>query len=151
MSGGGVRDPEVSGTALTGLSSPALASSTSMRASLVQRAFLPSPLEEAPGPARLDAFARLRGMFTIAAIGFDLSIYFGFRDSAQFDPRVLAWFAWLNVTLLSISSALCFFMLRKRSRWFATASLVGLTLELFTSVVWIQLTGSVSSYFLIVI
>jgi hypothetical protein len=160
MSGGGVRDPQVSGTAVTGLSSPALtnaatpangASTSSFPSSLVQRAFLPSPLEELPGPARLDAFARLRGIFTLVAIGFDIITYFSFRDSPRFDPHVLAVFATINVTLLSISGALCWFVLRKRSRWFVPASLVGLTLELFTSIVWIQMTGSVSSYFLIVI
>jgi hypothetical protein len=158
MSGGGSHDPKVSGTAITGVSPvamlkpvPSAASSMSIRASLVQRAFLPSPLEETPGPARLDAFARLRGMFTLAAVIFDLGIYFGFRDSSQFDAGVLAWFAGLNVTLLCVSAALCFFVLRRRSRWFVPASLVGLTIELFTSVVWIQLTGSVSSYFLIII
>jgi hypothetical protein len=160
MSGGGARDDgamsrggAVSGTAVTGMSSPELGfvSSTTTRASLVQRAFLPSPLEELPGPARIDAFARLRAMFTLAAIGVDLGIYFGFRDSSHFDSRVLAWFVTINVTLLSISGALAWFVLRKKSRWFVPSSLVGLSLELFTSVAWIQLTGSVSSYFLIVI
>ena len=52
---------------------------------------------------------------------------------------------------LSISAALCFFVLRRRSRWYLPASLLGLTIEVFTSVVWIQLTGTVSSYFLIVV
>ncbi len=144
MSGGVAREPVVSVTAATGVS-------RTHSASLVQRAFRPSPLEETPGPSRLDAFARLRGWFTLGAINLDIGIYLSFRGSAHFDPRALAWFVWLNVPLLAISTLLCFFVLRRKSRWFVPASVLGIAIETFTSIVWIQLTGTVSSYFLIVV
>src|SRR5690349_19660346 len=111
MSGGVAREPVVSATAATGVS-------RTHSASLVQRAFRPSPLEETPGPSRLDAFARLRGWFTLGAINLDIGIYLSFRGSAHFDARALAWFVWLNVPLLAISTLLCFFVLRRKSRWF---------------------------------
>jgi hypothetical protein len=122
-----------------------------VRASLVRRAFWPSPLEEAPGPARTDAFARLRGVFTVIAMFFDLGIYLTYRNSPHFDADMLAAFAVINISLLAVSATLCFTVLRRRGRWFAPLSVVGLTIEMFTSVVWIQLTGTVSSYFLLVI
>jgi hypothetical protein len=140
--GGGV----ISATAATGVSG-----SRPPRVSLVRRALWPSPLEEVPGPARVDAFARLRGIFTLISIAVDVGIYLGFRGSSQFDPAVLRWFLLLNVPLLCVSCTLCFFVLRRRHRWYMPAQLLCLSIEMFTSIVWIQLTGSVSSYFLIVI
>lgn len=127
------------------------ASSTLQPASLLRRAFLPSPLEEAPGPARIDAFARLRALFTLAAVVVDLGIYIAFRDAPLFDRRALQWFVGINVPLLAVSGALAWFVLRRRGRWYVPLSFVGLSIEVFTSMCWIQLTGSVSSYFLIVI
>jgi hypothetical protein len=156
MSGGGSRNaagapiPDAPTAPSTGRERVDSLRSTTTSASLVRRAFLPSPLEESPGPARTDAFARLRFVFTIAAIALDLGIYFSYRGSPHFDARALSWFVWLNVPLLAVSGTLCLF-LRKRGPWFVPLSLVGLSIEMFTSVVWIQLTGTVSSYFLIVI
>jgi predicted Ser/Thr protein kinase len=149
MSGGAARDTSTIASAATVAS--AATAPTPPRVSLVARAFMPSPLEEPPGPARIDTFARLRAIITLTAIALDLGIYLGFRDSPHFDARALHTFAWLNVSLLSVSASLCWFVLRRKSRWFVPASLVGLTLEVFTSVVWIQLTGTVSSYFLIIL
>ncbi|HTL37467.1 MAG TPA: serine/threonine-protein kinase [Kofleriaceae bacterium] len=136
----------VSATAATGVSG-----FQPPRVSLVRRALWPSPLEEAPGPARVDTFARLRGLFTLISIAVDVGVYLGFRGSSHFNATMLRWFFFLNVPLLAVSAILCFFVLRRRSRWYTPAQLVSLTFEMFTSIVWIQLTGSVSSYFLIVV
>jgi hypothetical protein len=149
MSGGGTR--EAASPRLGDAPTAAATGAMTRRDSLARRAFLPSPLEESPGPARIDAFARMRGIFTLIAIVFDIGIYVTYRGSPHFDSNALAWFCWINVSLLCISGSLCFFFLRARGRWFAAFSVLGLAIEMFTSMVWIQLTGSVSSYFLIVI
>ncbi|MBA3395417.1 MAG: serine/threonine protein kinase [Deltaproteobacteria bacterium] len=120
-------------------------------ASLARRAFLPSPLEEAPGPARIDAFARLRAMFAVSAILLDLGIYFGFRGSSHFDQRALAWFACINIPLLALDVVLTWTVLRRQGRFYNLLAHVVIVLEAFTVLVWIQLTGSLSSYFLMAI
>jgi hypothetical protein len=55
----------------------------------------------------------------------------------------------INVPLLAVSATLCFTVLRRRGRWYMPLSLVSLAIETFTSMCWVQLTGSVSSYFLL--
>lgn len=119
--------------------------------SLVRRAYLPSPLEEAPGPGRIYAFARLRASICVGAILFDLAFYFALRGYPAFDPAALTWFVGIAVPLLALSGSLSWFVLRRKGRWFMPLNLVCITCEMGTSVMWIQLTGSVSSYFLIVI
>ncbi|HUS30672.1 MAG TPA: serine/threonine-protein kinase [Kofleriaceae bacterium] len=141
MLGGGVRDERAVAATVT----------ASTQISLVRRAFLPSPLETRPGPAQIDAFARLRGWFTLSAIVVDIAIYFGFRGSPRFDADALRGFAITNIPLLLISCVLCFFVLRKPRRLHLPLSYLCVAIETFTSLTWIQLTGSVSSYFLIVI
>ena len=61
----------------------------STQVSLLRRAFLPSPLEERPGPSNVDAFARLRAWFIVAALLVDVGIYLGFRGSADFNRSAL--------------------------------------------------------------
>jgi hypothetical protein len=129
----------------------AAATRTVLNPSLVRRAFLPSPLEELPGPRRVDALARLRALFTLTAIVFDIGIFVALRRSAHFDDRALTWFVGLNVPLLLVSVALNWTLLRRRRRGYTTAFACVVALEMFTSMVWIHLTGSVSSYFLIVV
>ncbi len=118
------------------------------QASFARRAFLPSPLELAPGPQRVDAFARLRALVALASIGFDLAIYAALRGREPFDQGALAGFVVINVVLLALDAGLCWFGLRRRGRHYATLALLSLTVEATTVMVWIQLTGSLSSYFL---
>ena len=119
--------------------------------SLVQRAYGPSPTEELPGPGRIYAFARMRTSICIGAILFDLAFYFALRGYAAFNAHVIAWFVGIAVPLLTLSGSLSWFVLRRKGRWYFPLSLVCITCEMATAVMWIQLTGSVSSYFLMTI
>jgi len=121
------------------------------RPSLARRAFLPSAIEEPPGPNRVDSFARLRAIFAVLAINLDVFIYFSFRTSPRFDAHALRWFFFLNVPLLAVSGLTSWFLLRVRRRFYDAISTVCVVIEMFTAVVWIQLTGTVSSYFLFAI
>jgi serine/threonine-protein kinase len=134
-----------------GLAATQPATTERRRYSLARRAFLPSPLEERPGPVRIDAFARLRAMVEISAVLFDLVVYAAFRGSPFFDRRALDLFVAINVPLLLVAAALCWFPLRTKGRWHGPLSIVCLSIEAFTCVTWIQLTGTVSSYFLVAI
>jgi predicted Ser/Thr protein kinase len=129
----------------------AAAPHTRTQISLVRRAYWPSPLEEAPGPGRIYAFARLRTGICIGAILFDLAFYFALRNYPAFNPQVVAWFVGIAVPLLALSASLSWFVLRRQGRWFWPLNLVCITCEMATAVMWIQLTGSVSSYFLMTI
>lgn len=129
----------------------AAAPHTRTEVSLVRRAYWPSPLEEAPGPGRIYAFARLRTSICVGAILFDLAFYFAMRNYPAFDPHVIAWFVGIAVPLLALSGSLSWFVLRRKGRWFMPLNIVCITCEMTTCVMWIQLTGSVSSYFLMTI
>ena len=102
---------------------------------------------------RMDRFARLRTLYTLLAVTLDIGIYLGFRGSLLFDQHVLRQFVLINVPLLIVSAAVSWFGVRRtRSlRWQLGLTLICLGIESFTGVVWIQLTGTVSSYFLTVI
>ncbi len=118
-------------------------------ATFLQRLLLPSPLEEAPGPARIDMFARLRVMAMLSALFVDLGIYIAFRGSPHFDQTVLALFAVINIPLLAVAAAVSWFGLRTKGRYYFPLSMVCVAIETFSTLVWVQLTGSLSSYFLI--
>ncbi|MEO7092165.1 MAG: serine/threonine-protein kinase [Polyangiales bacterium] len=120
-----------------------------MATPFLQRLFLPSPLEEVSGPARIDMFARLRVMAMLSAIFVDGGIYIAFRGSPHFDQRVLVLFAVINIPLLAVAAAVSWFGLRRKGTHYFALSLVCVAIETFSTLVWVQLTGSLSSYFLI--
>ncbi|CAN5766989.1 hypothetical protein BH11MYX3_BH11MYX3_06740 [soil metagenome] len=120
-----------------------------MAAPFLQRLFLPSPLEEVPGPALIDTFARLRVMAMLSAMFVDIGIYVAFRGSSHFDQTVLLWFALINIPLLGIAAAVSWFGLRTKGRHYFALSMVCVAIETFSTLVWVQLTGSLSSYFLV--
>ena len=122
-----------------------------MAASFIQRAFLPSPLEEAPGRDRIDAFARLRALLTLCSILVDIGIYLAFRGSSHFDQQVLLWFVLINCPLLAVATSVSWFGLRRRGPLYIPLSILCAAIEMLSAVVWIQLTGVVSSYFIVVI
>jgi tRNA A-37 threonylcarbamoyl transferase component Bud32 len=120
-----------------------------MATPFVQKLFLPSPLEEVPGPARVDLFARVRAMAMLSAIVVDIGIYVAFRGSSHFDQTVLALFALINIPLIAIDAAISWFGLRRRGPLYLPLSMLCVAIEAFSAVVWVQLTGSLSSYFLV--
>jgi serine/threonine protein kinase len=121
------------------------------RPSLVRRALLPSRLEEPAGPTRIDSFGRLRALFALLAVGLDVGIYLSFSASPRFDAQVVRAFALINIPLLTAVAALSWFGLRRRHRFYDALVYLSITIEVCTAMVYIQITGSVSSYFVVVI
>jgi hypothetical protein len=121
------------------------------RPSLVRRALLPSRLEEPAGPTRIDSFGRLRALFALLAVGLDVGIYLSFSASPRFDAGVVRAFALINIPTLTVVAALSWFGLRRRHRFYDALNYLSLTLEVCSAMVYIQITGSVSSYFVVVI
>jgi hypothetical protein len=108
------------------------------------------PVAERPlVPEHMQALARYRTISLALAIGIDVLIWLLLRNSPQIDQTALRIFAAGNIGLLGfdlLTTALPALRAARPNR-----ALIGLgaVLEALTTVVWLQLTGSVSSYFLI--
>jgi serine/threonine-protein kinase len=95
--------------------------------------------------------SNVRGMkvaVVVSALLLDALIYVTFRDSPHIRPDTLLAFTAINVPLLLADLALSWWAGPTPPRWVHACCLV---IEIFTTVVWIQVTGSVSSYFLLLI
>ena len=83
------------------------------------------------------------------AIGIDVFIWLLLQRSAQIEARALHVFAVCNIGLLSLDFAVTVLPAFRAPRPNRLLIAFGAVLEALTTVVWLQLTGSVSSYFLI--
>jgi len=98
----------------------------------------------------IGAIARARALVIVAALLTDLLIVTTLRDPSLFHLRVLDAFAAINMSLLALDLAVTLLVLGKPGRHRALVQDVCVVIEAFTVVVWVQVTGSVSSYFLLV-
>jgi hypothetical protein len=89
-------------------------------------------------------------MVTVALL-IDVLIVTTLRDPSLFRVHVLDAFAAINMSLLSVDVAVTLLFLRKTSRYHAALQDVLIAIEAFTIIVWVQVTGSVSSYFLLIV
>jgi hypothetical protein len=106
------------------------------------------PVPDTVEPARVHAYWSLVRLLGISAIVFDVGLWFSLRN----DPRVVAGtvdaFVAINVPLLAILAVLGHTQ-RPRETMSAPLVAVGVVLSQATVVVWIQVTGTLSSYFLV--
>ncbi len=116
----------------------------------VARIFLPPRLREGVSAERARSFASMRTVWIGAAIALDLTLYALLRHAPEVRPEVVRLFAVVNVGLMLLDLALT----RLSARWAGRAYrlLLGACIlsETLAACVWIQMTGSVSSYFLMV-
>jgi len=85
-----------------------------------------------------------------AALLVDVLIVTTLRDPSLFRLHVLDAFAAINMSLLALDLAVTLAVLRKPGKHRALLQDVCVAVEAFTIIVWIQVTGSVSSYFLLI-
>ncbi len=115
---------------------------------LLRTWLLPPPHRELPTAARLRAITTLRTIVIVTALLTDGVVYATLRRSPLFVGAALTAFTIINVALLALDLALTLLLLRRWHRLWGTAQAICIVLEMLTVVVWVQVTGSVSSYFL---
>ncbi len=120
-----------------------------MRTLSLTRAFAPPAREGAHPDA--EQTARARAALLVTALLVDVLIVATLRDPAMFRLRVLDAFAAINMSLLAVDTAVTLVFMRRRGKHYERLQDACIVLETFTIVVWIQVTGSVSSYFLLIV
>lgn len=119
-----------------------------MRTLSLTRAFARPAREEAR--PNVGQVARARAAALATAIVTDVLIVATLRDPSMFRVHVVDAFAAINISLLALDLALTLLLLRRPSKHHALVQDVCMVIETFTVIVWVQVTGSVSSYFLLV-
>jgi hypothetical protein len=119
-------------------------------ASGLGRVFLPPASQEAVSEERAAALATMRSVWIVLAIGLDLSLYLLLRRAPGLRPEVMRVFAIVNIGLMVLDLALTRLGLRRPWKGYRAALVACVVAETLAGTVWIQMTGSVSSYFLAV-
>lgn len=121
-----------------------------MRPTLLFRLLAPPRVPEVLTLAQVRAGATWRLVSVVLAIGVDLFIWATFRGAPEMRAEVVSAFAQTNLSLLALDALLTMLLLRRPGRAYKAVLLFCIVLEAFTTIVWIQVTGSVSSYFMVV-
>ncbi len=120
-----------------------------MLSSTLRRALWRPIYSERLSKAQWTSGLRTHGGLLALAVFFDLTIVAMLSRSTQIDHQVARHFAWINIPTLSACALASIAMARMprfhHTRWLAV--LIAATTT--TTMVWIQATGSLSSYFLI--
>jgi hypothetical protein len=110
----------------------------------------PPPYSEGVSPAQWRVAMKARSLFLLVALSIDVLIVWSLGDHPAIDQDALAFFAACNMSLLAFDLAVSLGLLRW-SKWRRAPLLhATIVIEAVTVVVWIQLTGSLTSYFIIV-
>ncbi len=109
---------------------------------------LPPPFDEALSAAQLRSTAAVRAFIIAFAIVLDVSIVGVLWNDPEVRRTALQLFGGVNVALLSVDLILTLTALRRASVLWEPAFVVCLLIEATTTIIWVQLTGSLSSYFL---
>ncbi len=121
-----------------------------MSSSFLRSVALPPPFSEELSPAQWGVVNRIRLLFAVLAIGIDVMLWAGLRHVDRVDEDVLTTFAMVNIPLLVLDVGVMVGQLRWaswRSLWVLQASMV---VEAFTVIVWVQATGTLTTYFVLV-
>src|SRR5205823_6195515 len=94
--------------------------------------------------------ASMRMIWVGLALGLDVSLYLLLRHAPPIRAEVIRTFAIVNIGLMAIDLALTYLFLRRHRRTYRPVLVLCVLCETLAATVWIQMTGSVSSYFLIV-
>jgi serine/threonine-protein kinase len=120
-----------------------------MRTSLWGKVLLPPLESEAATAERKRQTSLAHGGVALFTVAIDVVLYLMLRHAELLRPEMVRLFAELNIPLLTASALLCFFARRRPHRLYGAVQVLGLLFEATSMLVWIQMTGIVSSYFLI--
>ena len=116
----------------------------------LKRLFVAPVFDETFSSTQLLSLANLRSWCLLAFVVLDFFIYGMLTGSDSIRQDALLFFALVNIGMLSLDLALNqFWIARRRHCWMGLLGF-SVVIESFTVIVWIQLTGSLSSYFLFV-
>jgi tRNA A-37 threonylcarbamoyl transferase component Bud32 len=103
---------------------------------------------ETRSDSRILSGAKLKAKALLMALGVDVLILLTLRYAEGLSTRAVEVFCLINMTALSLDLALTWGLQRKPHRWFHVVEKTCTALECFTVLVWVQLTGTTSSYFI---
>ncbi len=106
----------------------------------------PPAYHESLTPAQWTVGSRVRLVVTVAAIAMDLLLWLLLPDSTRIDADAVVRFASINIPVLTALAALDLAQLRGRLRHMSIVYAT-VVVEAFTVVVWIQTTGTLTTYF----
>jgi hypothetical protein len=96
---------------------------------------------------RHQGLARLRALLLAVAIVTDLAIWAVLARDPHIDGAVLRGFLAINLPLLALDVGVALALSRwAPGRWFVPALVASIPVEIFTAMVWVQVSGSVSAY-----
>ena len=104
--------------------------------------------DEALEPPRVAAYWRLVRVIAIGAIVFDVGLWLALRGDPLLSTRTIDAFVAINLPLLSVLAFLGYTQ-RERAAPSPMLAAVAVVLMQATVVVWIQVTGTLTSYFLV--
>lgn len=129
---------------------PEIETSTLLRrlATALLQAILPPPFDEALSPAQIRATGNVHAIIVAMAMVADVAILTLLWNAAEIQRDALVIFGRTNLGLLAIDLVLTLTLLRRPGKWWEPALVTSLVLEAVTIMVWVQLTGTLTSYFL---
>ncbi|MCC7072866.1 MAG: serine/threonine protein kinase [Deltaproteobacteria bacterium] len=114
----------------------------------LRQTLLPPPFDETLSAAQVRGSAQLRALVLGVALGVDVLIVTTLWHDPLVRRAALATFGTVNVGLLLLDLVLTIVLLRRPGPRWEQVFVGCILIEVLTTVVWIQLTGSLSSYFL---
>src|SRR5438445_1413741 len=116
----------------------------------ISNIFLPPATGEPLAPERIAALASMRALWVGLALALDVSLYVLLRHAPGLRPEIVRLFAECNISLMAIDLGLTLWLLRRPWRGYRAVLATCVVSETLAATVWIQMTGTISSYFLIV-
>ncbi len=117
--------------------------------SILHRLLMPPLYSERLTPAQWKTISVGRIVMATAAFLFDLVILVAMRGNPKIDQRELWFFGVNNISIMFAVALLSLAMLRLPALRKTGIVMVSAVFEVFTLIVWVQATGSVTSYFLV--
>src|SRR5690349_1074030 len=114
------------------------------------RIFKPPKAVESLSDERAQSLASMRVVWVGLALGLDIALYALLRSASGLRPEIMRVFAVVNIGLMLVDLALTHLALRTLWRGYRLVLCACILSEALAATVWIQMTGSVSSYFLVV-
>src|SRR5262245_61655393 len=111
-------------------------------------ALWPPPRAAEPTAARIRAVAWARIIIELTALAGSLTVLGLLRSASDCRPEMVRLATLVSVTALPAGVVLGLLFLRRAGRFYRVALYVCTLLDAVAAVVWIQLTGTVSSYYL---